>query len=71
MEFQIVVAVVTGVATIGGLGWKLNAELSKIREMLQVFMAKSEAKWQQVDKLEIRVETLEKKVLFKQTLDNR
>lgn len=71
MEFQIVVAVVTGVATIGGLGWKLNAELSKIREMLQVFMAKSEAKWEQVDKLERRVETLEKKVLFKQTLDNR
>jgi hypothetical protein len=70
MEFQIVVAVVTGVATIGGLGWKLNAELSKIREMLQVFMAKSEAKWEQVDKLERRVETLEKKVLFKQTLDN-
>ncbi len=70
MEFQIVVAVITGVATIGGLGWKLNAELSKIREMLQVFMAKSEAKWEQVDKLERRVETLEKKVLFKQTLDN-
>ena len=70
MEFQIVIAIVSGVATIGGLGWKLNAELSKIREMLQVFMAKSEAKWEQVDKLERRVETLEKKVLFKQTLDN-
>jgi hypothetical protein len=71
MEFQIVVAIVSGIATIGGLGWKLNAELSKIREMLQVFMAKSEAKWEQVDKIEKRVETLERKVLFKQTLDNR
>ena len=30
MEFQIVVAVVTGVATIAGLGWKLNAELSSL-----------------------------------------
>jgi len=70
MEFQIVVAIVSGIATIGGLGWKLNAELSKIREMLQVFMAKSEAKWEQVDKIEKRVEVLEKKVLFKQTLDN-
>ena len=65
MEFQIVVGIVTGVATIGGLGWKLNAELSKIRSMLEVFMAKSEAKWEQVDKIEKRVETLEKKVLFK------
>ncbi len=45
MEFQIVVGIVMGIAGIGGLGWKLNAELSKIREMLQVFMAKSEAKW--------------------------
>ena len=70
MEFQIVIAIVSGVATIAGLGWKLNAELSKIREMLTVFMAKSEAKWEQVDKLERRVEVLEKKVLFKQTLDN-
>ena len=45
MEFQVVVSVVVGLVTIGGLGWKLNAELSKIRSMLEVFMAKSEAKW--------------------------
>jgi len=61
MEFQIVVGIITGVATIGGLGWKLNAELSKIREMLQIFMARSEAKWEQVDKLEKRIEKLEEK----------
>ena len=63
MEFQLVVGIITGVATIGGLGWKLNAELSKIREMLQIFMARSEAKWEQVDKLEKRIEKLEEKWL--------
>lgn len=67
MEFQVVVGVVVGLVTIGGLGWKLNAELSKIRSMLEVFMAKSEAKWEQVEKLERRVEHLEKKVLMKST----
>ena len=67
MEFQVVVSVVVGLVTIGGLGWKLNAELSKIRSMLEVFMAKSEGKWEQVDKLERRVENLEKKLLMKTT----
>ena len=67
MEFQVVVSVVVGLVTIGGLGWKLNAELSKIRSMLEVFMAKSEGKWEQVDKLERRVEHLEKKLLMKST----
>ena len=67
MEFQVVVSVVVGLVTIGGLGWKLNAELSKIRSMLEVFMAKSEAKWEQVDKIERRVENLEKKLLMKST----
>ena len=67
MEFQVVVGVVVGLVTIGSLGWKLNAELSKIRSMLEVFMAKSEAKWEQVEKLERRVEHLEKKTLMKTT----
>ena len=67
MEFQVVVSVVVGLVTIGSLGWKLNAELSKIRSMLEVFMAKSEAKWEQVEKLERRVEHLEKKTLMKTT----
>lgn len=67
MDFQVVVSVVVGLVTIGGLGWKLNAELSKIRSMLEVFMAKSEAKWDQLEKLERRVEHLEKKTLMKST----
>ena len=67
MDFQVVVSVVVGLVTIGSLGWKLNAELSKIRSMLEVFMAKSEAKWEQVEKLERRVEHLEKKTLMKST----
>ena len=65
MEFQVVTSIVVGLVVIGGLGWKLNAELSKIRSMLEVFMAKSEGKWEQVDKLERRVENLEKKLLMK------
>jgi hypothetical protein len=67
MTMETVSGIVSCLLLIGGLGWKLNAELSSIRVMLQVFMAKSEAKWQQVDKLEKRVEHLEKKVLMKNT----
>ena len=67
MEFQVVIGIVTGVATIGGLGWKLNSELSKIRTMLEVFMAKADGKWEKLDALEERVKTLEKKILMKST----
>ena len=67
MTMETVSGIVSGLLLIGGLGWKLNAELSSIRVILQVFMAKSECKWQQVDKLEKRVEHLEKKVLMKST----
>jgi hypothetical protein len=67
MEFTAVVSIVSGVVVIGGLGYKLNAELSKIRTMLEVFMAKADAKWEKLDDLEDRVKTLEKKVLMKQT----
>lgn len=67
MTMETVSGIVSGLLLIGGLGWKLNAELSSIRVMLQVFMAKSEAKWQQVDKIEKRVEHLEKKVLMRNT----
>ena len=67
MEFQVVVSVVVGLVTIGGLGFKLNAELSKIRSMIEVFIAKSEAKWNDLEKLERRVEHLEKKTLMKST----
>jgi hypothetical protein len=67
MDFQVVVSVVVGLVTIGGLGFKLNAELSKIRSMIEVFIAKSEAKWNDLEKLERRVEHLEKKTLMKST----
>lgn len=67
MEFTAVVSIVSGLVVIGGLGYKLNAELSKIRTMLEVFMAKADAKWEKLDDLEERVKTLEKKVLMKQT----
>jgi hypothetical protein len=36
MEFTAVVSIVSGLVVIGGLGYKLNAELSKIRTMLEV-----------------------------------
>lgn len=67
MEFTAVVSLVSGVVVIGGLGYKLNAELSKIRTMLEVFMAKADAKWEKLDDLEHRVKVLEKKVLMKST----
>lgn len=67
MEFTAVVSIVSGVVVIGGLGYKLNSELSKIRTMLEVFMAKADAKWEKLDDIEERVKTLEKKVLMKQT----
>tara|TARA_S200002703_G_scaffold155514_1_gene159758 strand:+ start:331 stop:543 length:213 start_codon:yes stop_codon:yes gene_type:complete len=67
MEFTAVVSIVSGLVVIGGLGYKLNAELSKIRTMLEVFMAKADAKWEKLDELEDRVKVLEKKVLMKQT----
>ncbi len=67
MEFTAVVSLVSGVVVIGGLGYKLNAELSKIRTMLEVFMARADAKWEKLDDLEGRVKVLEKKVLMKGT----
>ena len=67
MEFTAVASIVSGLVVIGGLGYKLNAELSKIRTMLEVFMAKADAKWEKLDDLEGRVKVLEKKVLMKQT----
>ena len=67
MEFTAVVSMVSGLVVIGGLGYKLNAELSKIRTMLEVFMAKADAKWEKLDDLEDRVKHLEKKVLMKST----
>ena len=67
MDFSAVVSIIMGVVFIGGLGWKVNAELSKIRTMLEVFMAKADAKWEKLDDVEKRVQYLEKKLLMKKT----
>ncbi len=65
MEFTAVVGLVVGISFIGGLGYKLNAELSKIKTMLEVFMTKADYKWERLDEIEVRVRYLEKKVLMK------
>lgn len=58
------IATISGlVMLVGGLGWKLNAELSSIKTMLQVFIAKTEGKFDELVKLERRVEKLEEKML--------
>lgn len=51
------------VLVVGGLGWKLNAELSSIKTMLQVFIARTEGKFDELMKLEKRIEKLEEKML--------
>lgn len=66
MEFTAVVGLVVGISFIGGLGYKLNAELSKIKTMLEVFMTKADYKWERLDEIEVRVRYLEKKVLMKE-----
>lgn len=68
MEFTAVLGLVVGISFIGGLGYKLNAELSKIKTMLQVFMTKADYKWERLDEIEVRVRYLEKKVLMKENV---
>ena len=67
MEFSAVASLVSGIVLIGGLGYKLNAELSKIRTMLEVFMAKADAKWEKLEDLEGRVKLIEQKLILKKT----
>jgi len=62
MDFVTVVSIFVGIMTIGGVGFKLNAELSKIRIMLEVFMAETKSKLEDIIKLEKRIEKLEQKV---------
>jgi hypothetical protein len=62
MDFATVVSIFVGILTIGGVGYKLNAELAKIRIMLEVFMAETKGKLEDIIKLEKRVERLEQKV---------
>jgi len=68
MEFTAVVGLVVGISFIGGLGYKLNAELSKIKTMLEVFMTKADYKWEKLEDLDMRVKYLEKKVLMRQDI---
>lgn len=63
MTIEALSGIVAFVLVIGGLGWKLNNELSSIKTMLQVFIARSEAKFDDLVKLERRVEKLEEKIL--------
>ena len=62
MTIETITTVVSGLLLIGGLGWKLNAELSMIRLMVEKLVVKAEGKWEQMDKLEKRVNALESKL---------
>jgi len=62
MTIETITTVVSGLLLIGGLGWKLNAELSMIRLMVEKLVVKAEGKWEQMDKLERRVDALESKL---------
>lgn len=59
MTIELLSSIVGFVLVIGGLGWKLSSELSSIKIMLQVFIAKTEGKFDELAKLEKRVEKLE------------
>mgnify|MGYP005989731355 CR=1 FL=1 len=62
MTIETIAGVVGGLLLIAGLGWKLNAELSMIRLMIEKLVVKAEGKWEQMDKLEKRVEIIESKL---------
>ena len=61
MSVQMITSLVTCLMLIGGIGWKLNSELSLIRLMIEKLMVKADEKWEQLEKLERRVEKLEDK----------
>jgi len=67
MDFSIVVSLVTGICIIAGVGWKLNAELSKIRIMIEVFMGVASEKWKAMDKIGADVHELQEKVAVHET----
>ncbi len=62
MSVESLVSIVSSLFLIGGLGWKLNAELNMIRLMIEKLVVKADSKWEQLDKLEKRIETLESKL---------
>jgi hypothetical protein len=59
MTVETLGAVISFLLLVGGLGWKLNAELNMIRLMIEKMVVKAEGKWEQLDRLEKRVEKLE------------
>jgi len=59
MTVETLGAIVTFLVLVGGLGWKLNAELNMIRLMIEKMVVKAEGKWEQLSMLEKRVEKLE------------
>ena len=61
MSIEMITSLVTCLLLIGGIGWKLNSELSMIRLMIEKLMVKADEKWEQLEKLERRVEKLEDK----------
>lgn len=67
MEFTAVISIFCGLITVAGFGYKVNQELSKIRLMIEVFMAKADGKWEKLDDLSARVKVLERKVIMKAT----
>ena len=61
MGIEMITSLVSGLLLIGGIGWKLNSELSMIRLMIEKLIVKTDEKWEQLEKLERRVEKLEDK----------
>jgi len=61
MSVEMITSLVSCLMLIGGIGWKLNSELSMIRLMIEKLMVKADEKWEQLEKLERRVEKLEDK----------
>lgn len=62
MTVEALVPIISFVVLVGGMGWKLNNELSSIKTMLQVFIAESKGHFATIEKLEKRIDKLEEKV---------
>lgn len=60
MTIEVLLPLLSSLVLVGGLGYKLNAELSTIRLMVEKLIVKADGKWERLDKLETRIEVLEK-----------
>jgi len=60
MTIELLLPLLSSIVLVGGLGYKLNAELSAIRLMVEKLIVKADGKWERLDKLETRIEVLEK-----------